>query len=125
MVELVQIDINTDLFSLASHFEFLGEGQLKAVLKSFSYIWGKHNYGLALDPKYLEINNVSFKDHNWVDFYGNVNEEITPNTPDPRGKDNDLIMYVDRNHARDKSTCRSRIGFLIRERTDKNELVRC
>ena len=116
---MVQIDINTDLFSLASHFEFLGEGQLKAVLKSFSYIWGKHNYGLALDTKYLEINNVSFKDHNWVDFYGNVNEEIPPNTPDPRGKDNDLIMYVDRNHARDKSTRRSRIGFLIRGQTDK------
>ena len=73
----------------------------------------KHNSRLALDPIYPEIDHSSFKKHKWVDFYGNVKESIPPNLPDPMGKDVDLRMYVDIDHARDKSTQRSRTGLLI------------
>ena len=40
-------------------------------------------------------------------------EAILPNTPIWRGKEMDLSMFVDSNHAGDKQTRRSRTGFMI------------
>jgi hypothetical protein len=56
---------------------------------------------------------TSFKDCDWSSFCGNVQEAILPNTPEPCGKDVDLRMFVDSDHAGDKQTRRSRTGFII------------
>jgi len=55
----------------------------------------------------------SFVHHDWREFYGDVKEAIPPNAPKSRGKDVDLRMYVDSDHAGDKRTRRSRSGFFI------------
>jgi len=52
-------------------------------------------------------------EHDWKEFYGNVKEAISPNAPPALGKDVDLRMYVDSDHAGDKSNHRSRMGFFI------------
>ena len=83
------------------------------MLNIVSDLRGKYNSRLYLYLIYPEINHASFKKHKWVEFYGNVKGEIPPNMPEPRGKDVDLRMYVDRNHSGDKSTSISRIRFLI------------
>ena len=54
-----------------------------------------------------------FKECDWRDFYGEVKEAIPPNAPVPRGKEIDLRLFVDSDHAGDKLTRRSRTGFLI------------
>ena len=51
--------------------------------------------------------------HDWREFYGDVKESIPPNAPKSRGKDVDLRIYVDSDHAGDKQTRRSRSGFFI------------
>jgi len=51
--------------------------------------------------------------HNWKEFYGDVQEAIPPNEPTPLGKDVDLRMYVDSDHAGNKSNHRSRTWFFI------------
>ena len=51
--------------------------------------------------------------HDWKEFYCNVQEAIPPNAPPALGKDVDLRMYVDSDHAGDKSKCSSRLGFFI------------
>ena len=38
---------------------------------------------------------------------------IPPNAPDPRGKSVDVRMWVDSDHARDKTTRQSRTGYFI------------
>jgi hypothetical protein len=48
-----------------------------------------------------------------MEFYGNVEEAIPPNMPPPLGKDVDLCMMVDSDHAGEKRTRRSRNGFII------------
>ncbi len=48
-----------------------------------------------------------------MEFYGDVEEAIPPDMPPPLGKDIDLRMMVDSNHAGDKITRRSHTGFLI------------
>jgi hypothetical protein len=47
-------------------------------------------------------------------FYGDVQEAVPPIAPPClRGKDVDLQMFVDSDHAGDKRTRRSRTGFII------------
>ena len=49
----------------------------------------------------------------WKTFYGDVNKAIPPNAPDPTGKDVDLRIWVDSDHAGDKMTRRSCTGYFI------------
>ena len=52
-------------------------------------------------------------DANWTAFYGDVEEAIPVNVPKPLGKGIDLRMFVDSDHAGDKTNRRSRTGYLI------------
>jgi hypothetical protein len=54
-----------------------------------------------------------FKECDWKEYYGEVTEAIPPNAPVPRGKDVDIRLFVDSDHAGDKKTRRSRTGNLI------------
>jgi hypothetical protein len=55
----------------------------------------------------------SFKECDWKTFYGNVKEAIPPNAPEVRGKEADLRLYVDSDHAGEEVTRCSRTGFFI------------
>ena len=62
---------------------------------------------MAFDPTYPEIDMSQFQDCNWKSFYGEVKEPILEVAPVPRGKDVDLKMYMDADHAGDQVTRRS------------------
>jgi hypothetical protein len=65
------------------------------------------------DPTYPDINQTAFPFFEWTEFYGNVEEAIPPDMPPPLGKDVDLHMMVDSDHAGEKRTQCSRTGFII------------
>jgi hypothetical protein len=46
-------------------------------------------------------------------MYGDIKEMIPPGAPVPRGKEVDLRLFVDSDHAGEKITRRSRTGFVI------------
>ncbi len=78
------------------------------------YLRLKHNTQLIFDPTYPEINLDSFPSYDWTEFYGDVTEAIIlTDMPPPLGKEVDIQMMVDSDHAGDKQTRRSRTGFLI------------
>jgi hypothetical protein len=54
-----------------------------------------------------------FSQYNWTKFYGYVKEAIPVDMPEPLGKDVDVCMMCDSDHARNKRTRHSRAGFLI------------
>jgi hypothetical protein len=54
-----------------------------------------------------------FPTYDWTEFYGDVKEAIPVDMPDPLGKDVDLRLFVDSDHAGDKTLRRSRSGILI------------
>ena len=112
-VEIGRVDIITEVSLLASHLALPREGHLEAVFHIFAYLSNKHNSRVVLDPTYPEIDERDFKRYDWEQFYGKVEEPIPPNAPPPRGKEVDLRMFVDADHAGDKLTRRSRTGFLI------------
>lgn len=113
-VELGRVDIITEVSELSSFLAMPREGHLDAVFHLFNYLEKKHNARIVFDPSYPVIDMSVFKeDYDWKSFYGDVTEAIPPNAPPVRGKDIDLRMFVDSDHAGDKRTRRSRTGFII------------
>ena len=112
-VELGRVDVITETSTLASQMAAPRIGHLEAAFHVIGYLKQKHNARLVFDPSYPEIDHTTFPKHEWTSFYGDVQEAIPPNAPKPRGKDVDLRLYVDSDHAGDKLTRRSRTGFFI------------
>jgi hypothetical protein len=79
----------------------------------YAYLHNKHNSTMVFDPSYPDIDMRDFKVCDWKNFYGDVKEAIPPNAPPPRGKEVDIRLYVDSDHAGDRLTRRSRTGFFI------------
>ena len=59
------------------------------------------------------MDHSNFWECDWTDFYEGAVEAIPHNSPPPRGKEVDLHMFVDSDHAGNKQTRRSRTGFMI------------
>ena len=89
------------------------EGHLDALMHIFGFLRINHNSRMAYDPSYPTIDMNVFKPNEWKSFYGNVKESIPSNAPEPRGKDVDLQLYVDSDHAGEKHTRRLRTDFLV------------
>ena len=78
------------------------EGHLEAVFHVYAYLSKKHNLRMVFDPTYPRIDKSDFPEHNWKHFYGNIKEAIPSDMPEPRGKEVDIRMFVDSDHAGDK-----------------------
>jgi hypothetical protein len=111
-VELGRIDDITEVSMLASHVALPRDEHLEALLHIFAYLDKKHNSRLVLDPMYLTIDSSVFKECDWKAFYGDAIEAIPPSAA-PRGKDVNLILHIDSDHAEDQSNQHSQTGFII------------
>jgi len=79
----------------------------------FGFLQINHNSRMAYDPSYPTIDMNVFKPNDWKSFYGNVKESIPSNALEPHGKNVNLQLYVDSDHAGEKCTRRSRTGFFV------------
>ncbi len=113
MVERGCIDIATEVSMLSSYLACPHKGHLENALHVMGYLQLKHNSLLIFDPTYPDIDQTASSSFEWTEFYGDAEEAIPPNMPPPLGKDVDLCMMVDSEHAREKRTQRSRNGFII------------
>ena len=93
------MNINTKVFLLSSHSAMPRQGHLEAALHVMGYLKLRQNSRLVFDPSYLDIDHSSFQECEWTDFYDGAVEAIPPNTPPPRGKEMDLCILVDNDHA--------------------------
>jgi hypothetical protein len=105
-VELGRVNIITEVSILASHLALPREGHLDAVFHMYAYLEKKHNSQMVFDPTYPSIDRSKFIKCNWKEFYGNVQEVIPSNASEPRGKDVDLRLFVDSDHAGDDQRIR-------------------
>ena len=113
MVEIGRVDIITEVSLMASHMAMPREGHLYAVLHIFGFLKIKYNSRMCFDPTVPFCDERAFKECDWKQFYGEVEEAVPSNAPEPRGKKVHLRMYVDSNHAGEKRTRRSRTGFFV------------
>jgi hypothetical protein len=113
MVEIGRVDMICEVSKLASHMALPREGHLEAVFHIFGYLKGKHGSRMVYDPTYPSIDMSVFKQCDWSEFYGNVKEAIPTDCPEALGKEVDLRLYVDSDHAGDQLVRQSRTGFCI------------
>jgi hypothetical protein len=113
MVELSRIDIVTEISLLSSHLAYPRVGHLEVALHVMGYLKQKHNTRLVFDPTYPTIDRDFFPQYDWTEFYGDVEEAIPSDMPMPLGKDLDVHMMCNSDHAGEKRTRRSCTGFLI------------
>ena len=69
---------------------------------------------LVYDPIKPPANESAFRPNaDFSDFYGEVEEELPPNMPEPRGNKVTLMAFVDANHAGNVFTHHSHTGIII------------
>ena len=112
MIKIGHININNEVSLPLSHSAMLRQGHFE-VLHMMGYMKHRHNSILAFDPCYPNMDHSKFQECYWRDFHEGAVEAIPPNALSPRGKEVDLQMFVDSNHAGNKWTRRSRTGFLV------------
>eukprot|EP00978_Attheya_sp_CCMP212_P012643 scaffold31629_cov68-Attheya_sp.AAC.1 len=114
MVEIGRVDIITDEVSiLVSQLALPRRGHLDAVFHIYAYLDIKHNSTMVFDPTYPNIEIRDFKNCDWSNFYGDVKEVVPTNAPPSRGKEVDIWLYCDSDHAGEGLTRRSRSVFFI------------
>jgi hypothetical protein len=113
MVELGRLDIYINVALLSSYLTAPRQGHLEAIYCIYGYLKSHMRSTMVFDDAYINWNEKDFTSYDWTDFYGNVQEEIPKNAPQPRGKPVQLNVFVDANHARNKLTRRSQTGILL------------
>jgi hypothetical protein len=78
-----------------------------------AYLALHHNSRVVSDPTYPSVDMGAFINTEWKSMYGDVNEMSPPGAPVPRGKEVDLRLFVDFDHAGEQFTRRSRTGYVI------------
>jgi hypothetical protein len=112
-VELGRIDIITEVSMLSTYLCLPREGHLDAVFHVFAYLVLHQNSRVVFDPTYPSIDMGDFIKTDWKFMYGDVKEMIPPDAPAPHGKEVDLRLFVDSDHAGEQFTRRSRTGYMI------------
>jgi hypothetical protein len=78
-----------------------------------AYLGLHHNARVVFDPTYPDVDMGTFIKTDWKSMYGDVKEMIASDAPILRGKEVDLRLFVDSDHAGEQFTRRSRTGFII------------
>ena len=72
MVEIVRIDIVTEVSMMSYHNAYSREEHFETVLHMMGCLKGRHNSRLAMDPNYPTVNEDSFKAQDWSQQYGDI-----------------------------------------------------
>jgi hypothetical protein len=111
--ELGRVDILTEVSMLSSHNALLREGHLEAALDIFAYLKKHQSAAIVFDDDVPAIDERRFKQFDWSDIYGNVEEALPPNMPAPLGNPVEMFCFVDSDHAGNLATRRSHSGIII------------
>lgn len=112
-IELGRIDIYVDVARLSHYLASPRQGHLQAVYHIYAFLKHHDRCTMVFDDNTLNFTSADFQEHEWTDFYGNVQEAIPSNAPEPRGNPVQINAFVDANHAGNLVTRRSHTGILI------------
>jgi hypothetical protein len=98
---------------LSTYLCLTREDHLEAVFHVFAYLGLHHNARVVFDPTYPSVDMGTFINTDCKSMYGDVKEMIPSDATVYRGKEVDLRLFVDSDHAGEQFTRRSRTGFVI------------
>jgi hypothetical protein len=111
-LELGRIDIITEVSMLSTHLCLPREGHLEAVFHVFAYLGLHHNARVVFDPTYPSVDMGTFIKTDWKSM-GDAKEIIPSDAPVPHGKEVDLRLFVESDHAGEQFTRCLRNGSVI------------
>ena len=90
-------------------------GHLDIIYHIFSYLKSHTKMGcIGYDPMGLNVDLSVFNNNaNWTEFYGDIEEELPPNIPEPHGMDVIIYLFLDAKHAGNVVIRRSRNGTIM------------
>ena len=109
-VELERVDILLEMALMSTHLALSQWGHLEQLYHIFGYIKAHPKCNLFFDPQHPKVDEQTFKEYNWYDFYQDVKEQLPSDMPPPWGRPVSTHCFVDSNHAGDKVTHRSQTG---------------
>ena len=112
-IELGRVDILLETSLLSKHLAMPREGHLEQALHVVGFLKSHKKLRLLFDSGYPTVKEQWFSHYDWMDFYRDAKEAMPPNMPESRGLDVSISVFVDANHAGDKSDRRSQTGILI------------
>jgi hypothetical protein len=114
-IELGCINIHHEISLLSQYQANPRVGHLEALYHVFAYMKGHLDIGhVAFDPKTPVVDESAFNNGaDWKEFYREVQEELPPKMPKPRGQRVNISAFVDANHARNKVTRCLHTGIII------------
>jgi hypothetical protein len=98
-VELGRIDIVTEVSMLSTYLCLPREGHLEAAFHVFTHLGIHHNARVVFDPSYPSVYMGTFIKTDWKSMYGDIKEIIPSDANVSRGKEVDLRLFVDSDHA--------------------------
>ena len=113
-VELGRIDLCHSAGVMARFSAAPRQGHLYTVLKILGYCKKHIGSRIVFDPVMKDFDDIVWTQHNWKEFYPDVNQEpLPPNMPAPRGKPVQINIFCDAAHATCHATRRSTTGIVI------------
>jgi hypothetical protein len=114
-IELGRIDIHHEVSLLSQYQANPRVGHSEALYHVFVYMKSHLDIGhVVFDPKTPMIDESACNNGaDWKEFYGEVQEELPPKMPKPRGQRVTISAFVDANHARNIVTRHSHTGIII------------
>jgi hypothetical protein len=114
-IELGCINIYLEISLLSQYQVNLRVGHLEALYHVFAYMKNHLDMGrIVYDSLTPKVDASVFnKDADWMEFYGDVQEEMPPRMPKPRGKKVTVSAFVDANNAGNVVTRRLHTGIII------------
>jgi hypothetical protein len=96
---LGRIDIYHEISLLSQYQANPRVGHLEALYNVFAYMKSHLDIGhVAFDPKTPVVDESAFNNGaDWKEFYGEVQEELPPKMPKPRGQRVTISAFVDAN----------------------------
>jgi hypothetical protein len=115
VVSLCRIDICFAVSSLSRFCACPRQGHMARALRVWGYLKKYPCRSLNIDPRKFTVQGEEV-DHNLIDFveqYQYAREEIDPRFPKSIGKELDVSIFFDSDHAHDKVTRRSMSGVIV------------
>ena len=120
--ELGRIDILHEVSLLSQYLAQPRIGHLQQAVNIFYYLKYHERSWMVMDPTTFDVEWIPRSDRDihpleranlLKEIYGDAEDELPHNMPEPRGKGIDLNVFVDADHAGNKVTRRSHTGIIL------------
>ena len=98
---------------MSAHLARPQQGHLEQLYHIFGYLKAHPKRNLFFDLQHPKVDDRTFKEYNWYDFYRDAKERLPSDMPQLWGRLVSTHCLVDSDHAGDKATLRSQTGILI------------